>query len=379
MLPGVDKGGALACTVQWLGPMPALDRLLKRLGFVKLSRYGLVLTPEDRIVSLRPSILDDGLRGKVVGWQDDDLAAAELRPWESPVTTPVARLVAQPQEAARLVPPSRLTVPIAVAPVPLTPMVVSAAPARPAPAPAPAPAIVPAPQSVAPVAAQPMAEEDEWEWEIALARVRAAADKAEDAARNPIARAPAPARPAARPAPAPAARPTPAPAARPAVSRSSTEAASKPRPVVSSMRAAEPQPAAPRSGKTRPIATVAPAREADDRSFNSEATVEVASLAERQRLPKPAEVVELGQPKAAPPRRLAKGTSPVAQNRAAIPSVRPRPALLDETTVTELSLSEETATQLSLSNDDHTTPHLELMDQTKLGLALPSIRGRLAR
>jgi hypothetical protein len=179
---------------------------------------------------------------------------------------------------------------------------------------------------------------------------------------------------------------TPAPAARPAVSRSSSEAASKLRPVVGSKRSAEPQPAAPRIGKTRPIATVAPAREADDRSFNSEPTVEVASLtaSEHRGLPKPAEVVELRKPKAAAPqpaaapaRRLAKGTSPVTPNRAATPSVRPRPAQLDETTVTGFSLSEETATQLSY--DDHTTPHLPLSDRTKPGLALPSIRDRLAR
>jgi len=54
------------------------------------------------------------------------------------------------------------------------------------------------------------------------------------------------------------------------------------------------------------------------------------------------------------------------------------PAYADEPTVTEFSLSEQTSTQVSY-DPDHTTPHLPLSDRTKLGMALPSIRDRLAR
>ncbi len=56
--------------------MPAIEHLLKRMGFVRLSKYGLVLTPEGRIMSLRPAVLDDGMGGRIVGWRDHDLVAA---------------------------------------------------------------------------------------------------------------------------------------------------------------------------------------------------------------------------------------------------------------------------------------------------------------
>lgn len=114
--------------------MPAIDRLLRRFGFVKLSRYGLVLTPEGRIMSLRPAVLEDGLGGRIVGWSDGDLAAMELQKWE---------------------------------------------PARPAPVPAVAtrlaiPVVMPRLAAVAPA---PQVDEDEWEWEIALARARVASEE----------------------------------------------------------------------------------------------------------------------------------------------------------------------------------------------------------
>lgn len=135
--------------------MPAIQTLMKRLGFVKLSQYGLVLTPEGRIMSLRPAILDDGLGGKIVGWPDNDLAAMELQQWEP------ARPAAREAVATR----------VAVPPPPL-----------PLPRPAPAP-VAPAPVVVAPAVAQPeQTDEDEWEWEIALARARVAAEEAEAAA-----------------------------------------------------------------------------------------------------------------------------------------------------------------------------------------------------
>ena len=133
--------------------MPALANLMKRFGFVQLSRYGLVLTPEGRIMSLRPAVLDDGLGGRIVGWTDGDLAAMELQKWEP------ARPAPKPAVATRL----------AITPPPLP---------LPKPAPLPAPVVVPAP-----VVAQPaQVDEDEWEWEIALARARVAAEESEQAA-----------------------------------------------------------------------------------------------------------------------------------------------------------------------------------------------------
>ena len=63
------------------GVMGAIDNLLERMGYVKLDRYGLLLTPEGRILSSRPAVLDDGLGGRIVGWDEGDLAAMELDRW----------------------------------------------------------------------------------------------------------------------------------------------------------------------------------------------------------------------------------------------------------------------------------------------------------
>jgi hypothetical protein len=140
--------------------MPAIDSLMKRLGFVKLAHYGLVLTPEGRILSMRPAVLDDGLGGRLVGWQDGDLAAMELEKWEPARPAPTA--AAATRVAAT--PPKRPPVP--ARPVPVVASIV------------PAPAIVRAPM----VAAAPVVEEDDWEWTIAMARARAAAEESELAA-----------------------------------------------------------------------------------------------------------------------------------------------------------------------------------------------------
>jgi hypothetical protein len=149
--------------------MGAIDNLLKRMGFVRLDRYGLVHTPDDRILSTRPAVLDDGLGGKIVGWVEGDLAAMELERWSPLGAQPVAKPRPLPK------------------PIPAPAPVVAAAPA-PAPAPvfvAPAP-VAPAPIVVAPppvVAEEPKVDEDEWEWEIAVARARAEAQEAIDSAR----------------------------------------------------------------------------------------------------------------------------------------------------------------------------------------------------
>jgi hypothetical protein len=153
--------------------MGAIQNLLRRWGFVKLDRYGLVLTPDDRILATRPAILDDGIGGRIVGWSAEDLAGSELQPW-----TPGA--VQQRREILMIAPRVPLPAP-PPAPLPaFTP--------APAPAPVMAPTPVPAPVIAKPVVAvapAPPVEEDEWEWEIAVARARAEAADTEAAAVPP--------------------------------------------------------------------------------------------------------------------------------------------------------------------------------------------------
>ena len=203
--------------------MGAIDRLLRRWGYVKLDDYGLLLTSEDRVLAQRPKILDDGTGGRLVGWKSNDLAASELEPWwpgvaskprdltfpvslgyarSAPVTTapqapapnpllaelqpeqvpapqPVsvpapaaAPAVAAPAVAARARKPATLP------PPPVTAIGMAVAPPRPAPVVTPAPAPEPA-------AEQP--EEEDWEWEIAVARARAEAQPAAGPEARPVA------------------------------------------------------------------------------------------------------------------------------------------------------------------------------------------------
>src|SRR5215510_5092026 len=62
--------------------MPTIQHLLQRWGFVKLRRYGLELTSDGRILSTRPAVLDDGTGGRIVGWQDGDVAIWKLSRWK---------------------------------------------------------------------------------------------------------------------------------------------------------------------------------------------------------------------------------------------------------------------------------------------------------
>ena len=164
--------------------MPAIARLMKRLGYVKLSGYGLVLTPEGRVLSMRPAVLDDGLGGRIVGWQDGDLAAMELEKWEPARPAPkaaVATAVAAPVRAARPPVPTR-PVPVAAPATPVPSMII-----RETSLPisvAQVPPIAPAAGRV--LAPEPVVEEDDWEWTIAIARARAAAEEVELAAAQPI-------------------------------------------------------------------------------------------------------------------------------------------------------------------------------------------------
>ncbi len=216
--------------------MPAISNLLSRLGYVKLARYGLVLTPEGRIMSLRPVVLDDGLGGRIVGWPDGDLAAMELQKWEP------ARPAKQEAVATRLA--------VAPPPRPRPPAPAIAAPVAPR---MPQPALVVAPAPV--VAPEPQVDEDEWEWEIALARARVAAEEVEQAAASLR-------MPRSRP------NTVPPPITQPAVV--ATPAAPS-LPVVTI-------PARPR---TEPLATL----DFDDRTEPSSEIVRVAKLTERPAIP----------------------------------------------------------------------------------------------
>lgn len=173
--------------------MGAIERFLKRWGFARLDRYGLVLTPEDRVMTARPAILDDGLGGKIVGWLEGDLAAMELEHWGPPKAKKPKKLIAAPASLHKLPPAPPLAArTIAPVPVPASAPASIAAPRAPIAAPAPAaiaaapvaaptPIAMPAPARAPEVADGPEPGEDEWEWEIAMARARAAADEAEQA------------------------------------------------------------------------------------------------------------------------------------------------------------------------------------------------------
>ncbi|HEY0190602.1 MAG TPA: hypothetical protein VGC42_05725, partial [Kofleriaceae bacterium] len=71
---------------------------MRRWGFVKLDTYGLALTPEGRVLSTRPGVLDDGAGGRIVGWADGDLAMAELKEWAP--TRPAQKQLALPERSA---------------------------------------------------------------------------------------------------------------------------------------------------------------------------------------------------------------------------------------------------------------------------------------
>jgi hypothetical protein len=162
--------------------MGAIDNFLKRWGFAKLDRYGLILTPDDRVISMRPAVLDDGLGGKIVGWLEGDLAAMELDRWGA--TKPAtAKPVTAPASLHKLPPTARVVAPaVPASPAPNT-APAAAKTSRPLPGVAPVAAPIPpratAAAPVVAVNAEP--GEDEWEWEIAMARARAAAEEVEEA------------------------------------------------------------------------------------------------------------------------------------------------------------------------------------------------------
>lgn len=191
--------------------MPSIQSVMKRLGFVKLRDYGLVLTPEGRILSIRPAVLDDGVGGRIVGWKDDDLAAMELERWSELGRAMAAQPASRPAVARPVAvrPIAPIPPPPPVSPPPVSPRSVSPpkpiAPGLPPIAVAPV-APSPTPQKPLVVAPEPVVEEDDWEWTIAIARARAAAEEAEQAVvaarrppapvASPAAKAPTPSKPA---------------------------------------------------------------------------------------------------------------------------------------------------------------------------------------
>ncbi len=175
--------------------MRITDALMARLGYVKLERYGLAMTPQGRIVTTQGSILDDGSGGRVVGWERGDLAALSLS--ELPI--------GKAKEAPAAIPQP----PMAFAPtMPMAPVTPVAKPVAPPPTPAPAPQ---PPVQVAKLALEGITQfstpafppkasdgddeqdDEDWDWQMAVARARAVADEAEAAVK---AKPPAPIVPA---------------------------------------------------------------------------------------------------------------------------------------------------------------------------------------
>jgi hypothetical protein len=356
-------------TLAWYGlagaqliVMPVIQRLLERWGFVKLDRYGLVRTPEDRILSMRPAVLDDGTGGRIVGWRDNDLAMAELPAWSAATPAVTRPAILPPMDAA----PSQVSrpsmakasemaqVPVAV-PVAADPPQVDASSAVPT---ASERAQVPAaPDTVmpVPVAPEPTVDEDDWEWKIALARARAGAEEAETgAAEGPP---PSPAL-----SPAPSAGPSRAPAVtktRPmAVIASEVDyedySVTAPAPVMPLSRVA-PQAAAPATPRAVAPSTVAPSTVIPVPALPS-----VQSIAKSGRF---APVVRTASTSAPPdaPARFAKNIGSVDQTA---------------TLVIAPPLSDDTVPNLSIG--DKTRPGVALPPAAR-AVQLPSVKRRMSR
>ena len=341
--------------------MAAIDNLMKKLGFVKISQYGLVLTPEGRLLSMRPAVLDDGFGGRIVGWQDGDLAAAELERWE-PARPASPQAVANRVAAARPPVPTRplpgVRAPAPPAPTPATPA--SAAPvaaivrehvmpivaiAAPAPVAAARPAL-----NVAPA---PVVEEDDWEWTIAIARARAAAEEVEDsvvAARAPQRRM----RADTVPPPVVAAKPDPIatdswPKTEPLGEIDYNDYTSPVAEVVRVVRLAQPAPVPP---SLTPVATPTSVRVAPPTpstvipiprlptTANASPRSSAMTPVVRQTLPTPILPT--------PPRRFAKGTAPVLPQSTSSekPPVSPPAPAVSEYTVPNFTLPPAAAAAL---------------------------------
>jgi hypothetical protein len=318
--------------------MPVFRRLLERWGFVKLGRYGLVRTPDDRIVSTRPVALDDGAGGRIVGWRDNDLAMAELAPWQPEHGHVHAPAQPHVQFAAR---------PPVIAPARVVPPLPPARPAIPQPS-GPAQVRGPAlPGAVLPAAVAPetAVDEDDWEWTIALARARAAAEELPTPPEEVQTEVAAPAMEATKVGPAPRLRKT---RQMPAASAPSTPAA-----VSSSVPAAAPSmPVAPPS--TPAIATASTARLARSTVIPVPLLPSIFDAGRAARFEPVVRTTVQTVPPAAP-NRFAKGTAPIAS----------------DTEQTAVVMTDDTDQSFAIG--DRTTPGIG-MPLAARAVALPSIK-----
>jgi hypothetical protein len=128
--------------VLWFDGMRILEGLLARFGYAKLKRFGLAMTPDGRIVTLQPSILDDGTGSRIVGWKAGDAEVIGMTPLslQSPVADAAAAKPATFVAAFPVAPMPVAETPRVVAPAaPPVPVVAKPAPVVLAPAPAPWP------------------------------------------------------------------------------------------------------------------------------------------------------------------------------------------------------------------------------------------------
>jgi hypothetical protein len=68
--------------------MRMLNRLMSRLGYVKLEAYGLEVAGDGRVRTSHRTLHDDGLGGPIVGWLADDDRVANLPAWAAPPSLP---------------------------------------------------------------------------------------------------------------------------------------------------------------------------------------------------------------------------------------------------------------------------------------------------
>ena len=146
------------------------QRWLERLGFVRARDFGLILTPDRRLLTTR-AVRDDGFGNKIVGWIDEDLMLSEPEPMTA---------IPQPMPEHHTEPIDERSIEhvAAAQPVALKP------PWGPIPSHDEEPAPEEPEQPEQPDA--PELGEDEWEWEIAAARARASSDSSETLPRLPL-------------------------------------------------------------------------------------------------------------------------------------------------------------------------------------------------
>lgn len=355
--------------------MAAFQTLLQRFGYVKLNSYGLVLTPDGRILSMRHAVLDDGIGGRIVGWRDGDLAAAELGRWEpaKPLTNPVASVAPYvPMTIVR-----EHVRPIAVPP-PVPTRITSPTPAMTtttATAAMSAMSATPTVSIVSPIVVAQTAEEpeDDWEWTIALARARAAeADvrpmmRAAPTKHAPISVVPPPLAPITEPMAATSAPPTermvpPAqkvvslpskPFPRTARTMGTVTPISAKRAITASpigvpvrARSETMQPSVTGLGGTQPLPSVVAPRASSPKTIIPIPKLPAASAGFRFEPVVRTSTVMAAVP---PPRRMPKGTGPVINREA------------------------------SFDVGDQTQTQLELADETRPNLPLPPVMRSAAR